>query len=91
MPRQKQNNRHPVGRINQLINAQGRERQRQDGDGQDANGHQNPVRNPRQVAYEQLAEEARAAERRVDNLRKKLNRLRQKVYNELNLFKYFSF
>ena len=33
-----------------LINAQGR----QDGDGQYANGHQNPVRNPRQVACEQL-------------------------------------
>ena len=61
MPWRKQNNCHPVGRINQLINAQGRERQCQDGDGQDQNGHQNPVRNPREVAYEQLAEEARAA------------------------------
>ena len=52
----------------------------------------NPARNPQQLAHEQLAEEARAAEwRRVDNLMKKLNWLWQKVYNELNLFKYSHF
>ena len=43
------------------------------------------------LAHEQLAEEARAAEWRVDSLRKKLNWLWQKVYNELNLFKYSHF
>ena len=88
MPRQTQNNRHPVGWINQLINAQGHEGQRRDGDGQDG---RILLEIHNKLAHEQLAEEARAGEWRVDNFRKKLNWLRQKVYNELNLFKYSHF
>ena len=79
MGKKKANCCHPIGLLNQRINQLGRAafqpiQARRNNENQDF-----WPQNPRQVAYNQLADEVREADRRTESLGKRLTRLQRKV------------
>ena len=79
MGKKKANRRHPVGLLNQHLNQLGRAafqpiQARRNNENRDFR-----PQNPRQAAYDQLADEVREADRRTESLRERLARLQRKV------------